>query len=190
MHNSTYWNDRYLNQQTGWDIGHASPAIIDFFNDKDQNSRILIPGCGNAYEGEVLHRRGFENITLADFAEETKTNFLNRYENFDPENFHVGDFFDLDGPFEYIVEQTFFCALTPNMREDYVLKMKELLHEQGKLVGLMFDAPLNTEHPPYGGCKEEYYELFSKHFGNVKFTPCNNSIPPRDGKELWIEISH
>jgi thiopurine S-methyltransferase len=190
MLESSYWNDRYLNQETGWDIGHASPAIIDFFKDKDPQASILIPGCGNAYEGEVLHQNGFKNITLADFAVETKTNFLKRCPSFTAEQFLTGDFFQLEGKFDYIVEQTFFCALTPNLREDYVIKMKELLAPSGKLVGLMFDAPLNTEHPPYGGCKEDYLVLFSKYFKSVNLIPCDNSIAPRAGKELWIEISN
>ncbi|CAG5083144.1 TPMT family class I SAM-dependent methyltransferase [Parvicella tangerina] len=190
MLDSTYWNNRYLSNETGWDIGHASPAIIEFFADKDKDAKILIPGCGNAYEGEVLHRQGFKNITLADFAEETKTNFLNRYEHFEPNQFHVGDFFELNGTFDYIVEQTFFCALAPSLREKYVFKMKELLHVEGKLVGLMFDAPMHIDHPPFGGSKEDYLALFGDHFGAVRIEKCQNSIPPRAGKELWIEIGH
>lgn len=190
MLSSEYWNNRYLKNETGWDIGHPSPAIIDFFTDKNKDSNILIPGCGNSYEGEALHKLGFDNLVLADFAEETKRNFLDRCKEFNAANFHVGDFFQLEGKFDFIVEQTFFCALTPSMREDYVLKMKELLHQDGMLVGLMFDAPLNTEHPPYGGCKEEYLDLFGKHFNQVSFEKCSNSIEPRAGRELWIEISH
>lgn len=190
MHDSSYWNNRYLDQKTGWDIGHPSPAIIEFFIDKNNLSSILIPGCGNAYEGEFLFNQGFANLTLADFAAETKKNFLRRCGNFDPEKFVVGDFFELKGQFDYIIEQTFFCALTPHLREDYVIKMKELLHPDGKLVGLMFNADLNTEYPPYGGCQEEYLDLFSKHFSVVNLSNCDNSIVPRAGRELWIEIGH
>ncbi len=190
MHDSNYWNNRYLQQETGWDIGHASPAIVDFFQDKRKDLNILIPGCGNAYEGEVLHRYGFDNLVLADFAEQTKSNFLDRCETFDGDHFLVGDFFSLEGTYEVIVEQTFFCALTPNLREDYAKKMKKLLHPEGSLVGLLFDAPLNTEHPPYGGSKAAYEELFGKYFKNVNLIPCGNSIAPRAGKELWIEIKH
>lgn len=189
MLSADYWNNRYLNDETGWDIGHASPAILDFFRDKNKAAKILIPGCGNAYEGELLHKNGFRNITLADFALETKKNFLDRCSDFDADHFLVGDFFELEGKYDFIVEQTFFCALTPHLRKSYVKKMKELLHKDGKLIGLLFDAALNTEHPPFGGCKEEYLELFSEHFSHVKIEKCNNSIPARAGKELWIEIS-
>lgn len=187
--NSNYWNNRYLQNETGWDIGHASPAIIDFFKTVDKNATILVPGCGNSYEGEALHRMGFEHIFLADFAPETKRNYLDRHPEFPEDQFIVGDFFSLEGEYDFIVEQTFFCALNPALREKYVIKMKSLLNPTGKLVGLMFDAPLNTEHPPFGGCKADYERLFNQYFKNVSMVPCQNSIAPRAGKELWIEIS-
>ncbi len=51
----TYWKYRYQQKQTGWDIGFASTPLVTYFdhlNDKD--IKILIPGCGNAYEAEYL----------------------------------------------------------------------------------------------------------------------------------------
>lgn len=190
MLSADYWNNRYLNSETGWDIGHASPAIISFFEDIDRNATLLIPGCGNGYEGEILHQMGFTDLTLMDFAPEAKTNFLKRYPAFPEDQFLVGDFFALEGQFDYIVEQTFFCALVPEWRENYAEKMRSLLSPNGKLVGLMFDAPLNTDHPPFGGNKAEYQQLFSKHFSELSLEPCQTSISPRSGKELWVEFSN
>ncbi|MCB9196656.1 MAG: SAM-dependent methyltransferase [Flavobacteriales bacterium] len=188
MLSSEYWNNRYIGNETGWDIGHASPAIIAFFQNIDRSAKILIPGCGNAYEGEILHQMGFEKLHLMDFASETKKNFIERYLHFPKEQFIVGDFFELEGKYDYIVEQTFFCALTPTLRTAYAKKMHSLLAENGTLVGLMFDAPLNDDRPPFGGCKEDYKKLFSQHFNHVELVPCENSIVPRAGRELWIEI--
>lgn len=190
MLDSNFWNKRYVDNETGWDIGHASPAIVDFFKNIDKNSKILIPGCGNAYEGEALFKQGFDNIILTDFAEEAKKNFLQRCPDFNPAQFLVGDFFGLNDSYDYIIEQTFFCALTPHLREKYAIKMKELLRPTGKLVGLMFDAPMNTEHPPYGGCKADYETLFGKYFKSVDLVSCEKSIAPRAGKELWIKIGN
>jgi hypothetical protein len=42
--------------------------------------------------------------------------------------------------------------------------MHELLKLNGKLVGLLFNIPLNTTHPPFGGNKEEYQKQFSPFF--------------------------
>ena len=71
-----------------------------------------------------------------------------------------GDFFDLEMQFDLILEQTFFCAIRKNLREKYVKKMNELLSNEGKLVGLLFDAPLYDDHPPFGGDRTEYENCF------------------------------
>jgi hypothetical protein len=45
--------------------------------------------------------------------------------------------------------------------------MASLLNPKGKLVGLLFDFPLTTEGPPFGGSTSEYLNLFSDKF-NIK----------------------
>jgi thiopurine S-methyltransferase len=185
-----YWNNRYKADETGWDIGYPSPSFIEYFKNIDRGSKILIPGCGKSYEGEALYQMGFKNITLLDFAETSKEFFLQRYPEFPTSQFIVGDFFALQNKYDFILEQTFFCALLPQQRNNYLIKMKELLQPTGKLVGLLFDAALNSDHPPFGGAKKDYETLFKNYFSNVSMLPCENSIPPRQGKELWIEISN
>lgn len=182
-----YWNKRYLEGNYGWDIGYASPAITNYFDGlENKGVSILIPGCGSAYEGEYLINNGFNHVCLLDTAEESKKRFMNRVPNF--KNFVIDDFFNLKGEFDYVVEQTFFCALNPKLREDYAIKMKELLKPNGKLIGLLFDAELNKDTPPFGGNKLEYEKLFKKYFNSVKIEKTSESILPRLGKELFIEI--
>lgn len=184
-----YWNAKYIENTHRWDIGYPSPAITNYFDKiEDKDVRILIPGCGNAYEGEYLINQGFNNVTLLDVAGETKKRFLERVPNFN--NFHIGEFFDYTGEFDFIIEQTFFCALNPNLRENYVAKMKSLLHKEGKLVGLLFNDTLFTEHPPFGGYKDDYMKLFSPHFSSISMELTNESIKERLGRELFIEIGH
>lgn len=182
-----YWNNRYLDNSDKWDIGYTSPAITNYFdNIVDKEARILIPGCGSAYEGEYLINNGFKNITLLDAAEESKKRFKQRVPDFN--NFIVEDFFSYEGKFDFIIEQTFFCALNPKLREAYAIKMKELLNPKGKLIGLMFNAELNSEHPPFGGNKSDYEKLFQQYFNSVSILETKDSIEPRLGKELFIEI--
>ena len=55
--NSNYWQTRYLNAETGWDLGKVSPPLQAYIDQlSSQNLKILIPGAGNAYEAEYLHR--------------------------------------------------------------------------------------------------------------------------------------
>lgn len=188
--NEEYWDDRYQSGETGWDIGYANPAIVEYFSDEDKDLKILIPGCGNAYEGEELFKQGFHNLTLLDYAASSKGNFLNRVPEFSADQFLVGNFFDLNKTeqFDVIVEQTFFCALNPGLRSEYVTKMKSLLKPGGKLIGVLFNIPLFEDHPPFGGNKEEYEQLFSPHFEIKQLVPSVKSIPARRENELFIEF--
>src|SRR5690606_797211 len=98
-----------------------------------------------------------------------------------------GDFFSLElTGFDLILEQTFFCAIAPGLRQEYVLKMKQLLKPGGKLVGLLFDFPLTETGPPFGGSKSAYTALFSEHFNFKIFETAYNSIKPRADKELFF----
>lgn len=66
--------------------------------------------------------------------------------------------------------------------------MHNILSEKGKIIGLLFDAPLNTEHPPFGGNKAEYNALFSSKFAIKYMNSAHNSIHPRAGKEVFINF--
>jgi thiopurine S-methyltransferase len=66
--------------------------------------------------------------------------------------------------------------------------MKELLNSNGKLIGLLFDAKLNDNHPPFGGNTEEYISYFESHFTMDVFTKCYNSFPNRQEMELFVKF--
>ena len=68
-------------------------------------------------------------------------------------------------------------------------KMKDLLKSKGKLVGLLFDAKLNTDHPPFGGNRKEYTAYFESYFKMDVFTKCYNSFHNRQGMELFIKLT-
>jgi thiopurine S-methyltransferase len=184
-----FWNQRWSDGQTGWDIGYPSPSIVNFFETLENKAvSVLIPGCGNAYEAEQLYNMGFKNVFVIDISELAIESFLKRCPDFPKTQIINGDFFELAMKFDYIIEQTFFCALHPEMREQYCRKMGELLNLKGKLVGLLFDFPLETG-PPFGGDREEYQERFSRYFKSVSIEKCEKSIPQRAGREFWIEIA-
>jgi SAM-dependent methyltransferase len=187
--NESYWTDRYKNNQLGWDIGYASPAIIDYMDRVvDKNSKILIPGCGNAYEASYLWEKGFKNVYLLDFSAVPLNKFSKENPEFPIDQLLNKNFFDAEGKFDYIIEQTFFCALSPNLRKDYAEKMLELLKPDGQLIGLLFNIPLFDDRPPFGGKKEEYEKLFSQYFEILKMETAYNSIPERQESELFIRI--
>jgi hypothetical protein len=184
-----FWDNKYEANKTGWDIGYVSTPIKEYIDQVDNKElRILIPGAGNSYEAEYLHNQGFTNVTVIDISEQPLKNIKTRTPSFPSLNLLYQDFFDLKGEFDIIIEQTFFCALDPTLRQDYVNKIHDLLSEQGKLVGLMFDAPLNTEHPPFGGKKKDYKTLFEPKFNLKTIELAYNSIKSRAGKEVFVNF--
>lgn len=188
--NSDYWEGRYAEKSTGWDAGSITTPIKNYVDKlPNKDAKILIPGCGNAHEAAYLHQQGFVNVYVCDWAQEPLDNLKKRLPDFPSEHLLCANFFELvENNFDYIIEQTFFCALPPVMRPQYAEKMRALLAKNGKLVGLLFNFELTEQGPPFGGSKEEYKSHFSKHFGTINLEECITSIKPRLGSELFIEI--
>jgi methyl halide transferase len=184
-----YWNSRYSQKETGWDLGTVSTPLKQYLDQiENKKMRILIPGAGNAYEAGYAHRIGFSNLNVLDFSTVPINNFIDQFPDFPKSQIHQEDFFLHQGIYDLILEQTFFCSLDPSAREKYVSKMLELLKPEGKLIGVLFNREFGPEGPPFGGTMEEYRQLFSGKFNILKMEECHNSIPPRSGKEIFIML--
>jgi methyl halide transferase len=182
-----YWENRYLNNHTGWDAGSVTAPVKDYIDQlRDKTIRILIPGCGNGHEAEYLFNNGFSNVFVCDLSVIPLNNLLKRCPTFPETQLLKSDFFDLEIQVDLILEQTFFCAIDPSLRRKYAEKCNSLLSAHGKLVGVLFDEPIKNEGPPFGGTKEEYQQYFAPYFSFKHFDPCYNSIKPREGRELFI----
>ncbi|GGH44088.1 SAM-dependent methlyltransferase [Mangrovimonas yunxiaonensis] len=185
--NATYWDNRYKDEKTGWDLGRISPPLKHYIDQlEDKTVKILIPGAGNSYEAEYLHRQGFLNVYVLDISKTALANFKKRVPDFPEHHCLHTDFFNVKEAFDLIIEQTFFCALTPSLRPAYAKKMAQLLHPSGKLVGVLFGVPLNSDTPPFGGEKAAYLEFFSSLFSIRVLEKCYNSVPERLDKELFM----
>lgn len=182
-----FWHSKWKAQETGWDIGHVSTPLKEYIDQlKDKNSKILIPGAGNAYEGEYLFRSGFTNVYLLDFSEIPFENLLKRCPDFPKKNLINQNFFEHSGAYDLILEQTFFSAIHPNDREKYIKKNHELLKDGGSLVGLLFGVDFGNPHPPFGGDEATYRKLFKPLFQLKIISEAHNSIDPRKGNELFF----
>ena len=185
--NKDFWNDKYVASETGWDVGKLTTPLKEYFDQlNNKKVKILIPGCGNAYEGEYLFKNKFSSTFILDYSQQALRNFSNRVPEFSKKQLLNDDFFDTQGKYDIIIEQTFFCAIERNRRRDYFVKMHDLLKPNGKLVGLLFDDSLNENHPPFGGSKDEYKELFDPYFNIKVYETAYNSINSRNGRELFM----
>ena len=185
----SFWDNRYKNNDIGWDLGKISPPLKAYFDQLTHKElKILIPGGGNSYEAEYLHNKGFKNVYVVDLSETALINLKKRVPTFPSAHLIHQNFFDLTIKFDLIIEQTFFCAIDPKLRGQYAIQANRLLHKNGKLVGLLFNVPLNNDHPPFGGNKEEYLKYFKPYFKVEIMESCYNSIDNRSNRELFVKF--
>lgn len=189
--NKIYWESKYAAGETGWNIGTISTPIKEYIDQlTDKNLKILIPGAGNAYEAEYLFQQGFDKVFVMDIAKSPLDNLKVRIPDFPKNQILEEDFFQHQGQYDLIIEQTFFCAIKPSYRNLYAQKMRELLNDGGKLVGLLFDFPLTDDGPPFGGSYQEYFDIFTPYF-DIKFLEKSyNSIKPRMYREFFIQFKN
>lgn len=183
-----YWDQKYIANATGWDLGQVSPPIKSYIDQlKDKSIRILIPGAGNAYEAEYLLQQGFTSITVIDIAPTVVQKLQHHFLGQAHIQIIQGDFFEHEETYDLIIEQTFFCALPPSMRQRYVWKMHSLLNGGGRIAGVLFNRSFEAG-PPFGGSQAEYEILFQAAFEFKTMACCINSVKPRHESELFINL--
>jgi len=188
---STYWNKLYQSGETGWDIGYASPPIMEYFKQVyNKDLKILIPGAGNAWEAEDLWNNGFQNIYVLDYSEDAIEAFQKRLPFFPTSQILQQDFFQHHNSYDIIVEQTFFSSLQPKQRHHYAKHIHQLLKPHGKLIGLLFNHHFPFIGPPFGGTPQEYACLFKTYFRFKKFDVAYNSIKPRKHREHFLILEN
>ncbi|MES2329538.1 MAG: SAM-dependent methyltransferase [Bacteroidota bacterium] len=189
---ANYWDERYRQKQTGWDIGYVSTPLKEYIDQlTNKNARILIPGAGNSYEAVYLATQGFTDTTIVDISPVLTQALREKITaaSYPAVKIINSDFFLLEGQYDLIIEQTFFCAIDPSLRKKYVEKVKALLAGNGKLAGVLFNREFDT-HPPFGGHTEEYRQLFSSGLRIKVLENCINSIPARAGTELFLIVEN
>lgn len=187
MRTAEDWNEKYLINSTGWDAKSVTRPIKEYIDQLDDKSiKILIPGAGYGHEAEYIYTKGFSNTFLNEWSEEAIDRFIAKYPNFPKNQIIQGDFFAIEGSFDLIIEQTFFCALDPKLRSNYAEKTSSLLAPKGKLVGVLFDFPLTENGPPFGGDRDSYLSIIEEHYEIILLEKCYNSILPRKNSELFM----
>lgn len=185
----SYWENRYKDGATGWDAGAITTPLKEYVDQLETKElKILIPGAGNSYEAAYLFSNGFNEVYVLDVAKSPLENMKKRIPAFPESHLIQADFFEHEGQYDLIVEQTFYCAIDPSLRDQYVKHTHTLLKPGGKLVGLLWDAPMFSDHPPFGGNQAEYNDRFSPFFEIDVLAPAYNSIKPRLGNEVFIKF--
>jgi SAM-dependent methyltransferase len=188
MTEPSYWEQRYQENTTRWDLGQAAPEFISLLNSQKTLTpgRTAVLGCGRGYDALLFAEHGFEVIGF-DFAPSaiaTATSLAQATNS--TAKFLQRDIFDLAAEFphdfDYVVEHTCFCAIPPERRPEYVQLVSSLLRPTGKLIALFF-THTRPGGPPFGSTTTEIYRYFEADFEILFLEPVSNSVPSRQGEE-------
>ena len=191
---SDFWDNCYSNNDTGWDLGSPTPIFIDWCNQIKIKSKICVPGCGNGYDVLYFAQKGHD-VTAIDFAKKPISR-LKKESDHNGLNINLvqKDIFSLSmnskNKFDYIVEYTCYCAISPNMRAKYIDVMYDLLKPGGEFIGvfLPINKDLNEGGPPFGINLDETIELFLNKFQLIESIKHPLSIDHRSDKEQFIRF--
>ncbi|WP_018970023.1 methyltransferase domain-containing protein [Rubritalea marina] len=183
------WQQRYVAGDTPWDKGMCSPGLKDLIQSKPvlfgDDARVFAPGCGFGHDVRELAKvSGFvQGADISEFA-------VARARKEAPENvaFDQLDIFDLPGSmhgsYEMVWEHTCFCAIAPEMRQQYVESMWQLLKPMGMVLGVFFvDPNRGFDGPPFLLQRDEVMAAFSSHFVLEWDEEAATSYPGREGRE-------
>ena len=189
--NPQFWDYMYKADEAAWDLGGPTPFFEDLAKTTPAGELIVI-GCGSGYDAITFAKYGFD-VTAVDFAPSAIKNLrtTSRKENVKLKIIEQ-DIFSLipeyQNKFDYIIEQTCFCAIHPSRRQEYERLVKKLLKTDGLLIGLWFplDKKLDEGGPPYGTSIKELENTFCNGWQIISKRFSNLSVSSRTGKEISI----
>ena len=191
VNTAEFWEACYETEMDNWDLGGPTP-VFERIASEIPKGRICVIGCGRGYDAVTFAKAGFE-VTAIDFAQ---TAVLSSRENARKEEVEMTvlreDFFDLPDElhdqFDYVLEYTCFCAISPERRFEYDRVIWQLLKPKGKLLGLFFplDKDIGEGGPPWGVNISELHALFSLHWNLESEEMPKESIEPRADREVMM----
>lgn len=183
-----FWNVRYQNNVTPWDCaglppdfdGHAGRCL----QGKPQ-AKVLIPGCGTAYELAWLRRQGVA-ATAFDFSAEA----VSRARAAFPAcagSILEADFFGpaIDGQWDWVYERAFLCALPPALAARYAERMASLIPSGGLLGGYFFLRE-QVKGPPFGTSLSNLQQALQPYFMLEEQLAVSGSLPVFAPDEFWL----
>ena len=186
-----FWEDIYLNNDTGWDLGDPTPVFIEI-SKQIKPGKLIILGCGRGYDAVMFAKKGFE-VTAVDFSP-SAVNFLSNLSNKNKVKVNIiqEDLFILNeryiNHFDYVIEQTCFCAIDPNRRIEYEKLVRTIIKVNGSLIGLWFPLGKRIKEggPPWGVSEFEVKSIFKNNWIIKKEENPVLSVKKRKNREKLI----
>ncbi|KAI5670069.1 hypothetical protein M9H77_10433 [Catharanthus roseus] len=184
------WDKCWEQGLTPWDLGQPTPVLVHLHETGAlPKGRALIPGCGTGYDVAAIAcpERYVVGLDISENAiKKAKEAVVASSSHADCFTFLTADFFTWCPTelFDLIFDYTFFCALEPDMRSAWAMKMKDLLKPDGELITLMFPTSDHEGGPPYKASVSDYEEvLHPMGFKAVSIVENELAIARREGRE-------
>lgn len=180
-----FWDTRYANSVMPWDEGGVPDSFIEYAQTVDLKEKILIPGCGSAYEVAWLGARGHDvlGIEFSPIAVQAARTAIGKW----ADQIMLADFFEfpVSEPFHWVYERAFLCALPQKTWSDYAARMAQLIHHGGHLAGFFF-LKETQKGPPFGISASQLDELLSPYFELRHTQLVDSNIELFKQHEYWM----
>jgi SAM-dependent methyltransferase len=179
-----FWDERFAAQFTPWDRQGVPERLRQFALDQQRPLTTLIPGCGSAYELDLLSALGWP-VTAIDISAVAVERARSAFPAW-ADRVELADFFAWTpaAPLDLIYERAFLCALPRERWPAIVERWAALLAPGALLAGYFFFDP-QPKGPPFGADPAALEALLSRHFTRLSDEAVQDSIPVFAGKERW-----
>src|SRR5690625_3908082 len=177
MASREFWDERYRSGETPWDYGGVQPEFAEFFEQRPEVRRLLIPGCGTGHEVRAARDAGIE-VTGIELSPEAAQRAKGRLGD-GGEAIITGDCFTCpfsEDEFDSISARPLLCAMSPERRPAYVYRMRELLMLGAFLFGFLLFG-VESVPPPYPLARDEDREPCAPDFARIDSAPSRGPLP-------------
>ncbi len=188
VNSPAFWEEVYQGGRAGWDLGGAAPVFRRLAGSGIfVPGRMLVPCAGRGHDAREFARHGFQ-VTAVEFAADPVCDMQAMSDPRAPVEILQMDIFELphevDGTFDYVLEYTCFCAISPSRRPEYVDLVTRMLKPGGIYIDLAFPTDDHAGGPPFAVSVPNIIERFTAHgFELWQREAPPDSVPQRRGKE-------
>jgi len=195
-----FWNARFEVAATPWDQGGVPQRLAQYLEQYPASTvlvsadagstpqKVLIPGCGSAYEVQMFADLGWD-VCAIDFsaAAVAQAKRVLGAGSALAAMVREEDFFGAalgNEQFDVVYERAFLCALPRRLWLDWAQQVARVIPAGGRLIGFFFmhDA---EKGPPFGLAAGELEAMLTPHFSRLQILNCADSVAVFAGKETW-----
>jgi SAM-dependent methyltransferase len=189
-----FWDERFAKDFIPWDARGVPPLFAQFVKSRGNTlgSRVLVPGCGSAYEVKLLDRAGFEVVAIDYAAAAVQRARAVLGADLADRCVRQADLFEFaaTSPFDWIYERALLAALPPALWPRWADAVEQLLKPGGRVVGyFVIDPQLDARRrgPPFAALRAEVDALLRGFvLEECIAVPAAQSIPVFADREFWM----